>query len=117
MTSTAISAAAGIVLSLAFSYIPGLSEWFAKQTSQYKSLVMLALLLVVTTASFGLSCSGVVVTFTCDKVGGILAATNFFAAVVANQATYSLSPQTAAVLAIKAARVAKPLPIPSAAPK
>ena len=41
MDSKMLASIAGVVLSLAFFYIPGLSGWYKKQSSQVKSLVML----------------------------------------------------------------------------
>ena len=87
---------AGVVLSLLFSYVPGLSDWYAKLSGTYKRLVMLGLLFVVAAGAFGLSCAGVLATVACTQSGlmGIVEA--FIAAAIANQAAFTLTPQKAA---------------------
>ena len=40
MDSNALAALAGILLSLGFSYIPGLNGWYGAQTEQIKRLVI-----------------------------------------------------------------------------
>lgn len=40
MTSDELAAVAGVVLSLAFSYVPGLSGWFDGLRGEYKRLIM-----------------------------------------------------------------------------
>ena len=53
-----LSAAAGVLLSLAFSYLPGLNGWFASLEGTHKRLVMLAALVLVAAGAFALSCAG-----------------------------------------------------------
>jgi hypothetical protein len=97
VTADILAGFAGILLSLAFSYIPKVSDWYATLTSQYKSLIMLAALAVAALAAFGLSCAGLGdiagVTLTCDQPGVYVAIRAFVAAAIANQTTYLLSPQ------------------------
>lgn len=92
-----ISSIAGILLSLAFSYIPGAKEWFAKLTGEYKRLVMLGSLLLAAAAIMVLACTGwaadLGINITCDRPGFIQLLTAFLAAFVANQATYQITPQ------------------------
>ncbi len=95
MTSVQLSAIVGVVLSLLFSYVPGLSSWFDKQPPTNKRLVMAALLLLVALASFGLSCGNIIVSMTCDKQGLLDLISAFIAALVANQATFLISPERA----------------------
>jgi hypothetical protein len=104
MSSELLASIAGITLSLLFSYIPGLSTWYATLTGQYKSLLMAGLLLVTAAAIFGLSCANVAAYVTCDQAGAISLVKIFIAALIANQATYAISPQTEGVKAIKADR-------------
>ncbi len=47
VSSEMIVAIAGVVLSLLFSYIPGLRVWFAGLVAEKKQLIMLGLLVVV----------------------------------------------------------------------
>lgn len=104
MSSELLAAIAGVVLSLAFSYIPGLSTKFAKLQSSTKRLIMAGLLLLTGAAAFGLSCAGVFATVTCDKAGILGLVSHFIAALIANQSAYTLSPETNAVLEAKIER-------------
>ena len=91
MDAKMLSAVAGIVLSLAFFYIPGLNSWYNKQTSQVKSLIMLVVLFLVAAAAFGLACWGIFdIPITCDKAGAIGLLQSFVYALVANQAVYTI---------------------------
>ena len=51
MTATELSAIAGVVLSLFFSYVPGVKSWFGDLSSEYKQTVMGLLLLGGVTCS------------------------------------------------------------------
>lgn len=95
MNATELSAIAGVVLSLAFSYIPGLSGWFDAKEPTAKRLIMAGVLAAATFAIFVLSCASVLTLATCDQPGAIGLVTAFIAALVANQATYSISPRKA----------------------
>ena len=97
MTGEMLSAAGGILLSLLFSYIPGLSDWYAAQTGTTKRLVMLATLLVLAASSLYLACLGYaqvggVGLPECSPDGLAALAQAFVTALVANQATYLISP-------------------------
>ena len=104
MSSELLAAIAGIVLSLACSYIPGLSTKFAKLQSSTKRLIMAGLLLLTGAAAFGLSCAGVFSTVTCDKAGILGLVSHFITALIANQSAYTLSPETRAVVEAKIER-------------
>jgi putative flippase GtrA len=105
MTPEILSSVSGIILSLCFSYIPGLSTWYAKLSTQQKSLGMLALLLLTALGVFGLACANLVAYVTCDQPGAVELVKIFIAALIASQAAYMLSPQTASVRAAKDARL------------
>jgi hypothetical protein len=90
MTSENLARFAGIVLSLAFSYVPGLQEKYNALSGIYKRLIMAGALVVVAGAIFGLSCAGVMDGVTCTKEGAVGLVQVFIAAVIANQATYAL---------------------------
>lgn len=92
MSADQLSAAAGIVLSLAFSYGPGLKGKFNQLDPTQKRLVMAALLLVVAFAAFAAGCRGLL-SITCDQPGAIGLLSAFVAALVANQATFLISPE------------------------
>lgn len=91
MTADKLAYLAGVVLSLAFSYIPGLKERYDVLDGQYKRLVMAGLLLLVAAATFGLSCAGILEDVTCSEQGLIGLAWLFIDALIANQATYLLA--------------------------
>lgn len=96
MTSEQLAMIAGIILSLAFSYIPKLSDWFQTLEPTMKRLIMAGLLLLVAVGSYLLSCVWVViVVITCDRGGVMHLVMIFIAALVANQAAFMISPQKA----------------------
>lgn len=84
---------AGSVLSLVFSYVPGASDWFAAMDATRKRLTMLVLLVVTTGAIYGGACAGLWDMVPCTQAGLMQLATAFFAALIANQATYLISPE------------------------
>lgn len=108
MSVETLSAVAGIVLSLLFSYVPGLDVWFAALESKWKQAIMGVCILLVGSAAFALSCTtwGAAwgIELTCDQPGAQVIISTVIAALVANQAVYKISPETGRVTAIKAAR-------------
>jgi putative flippase GtrA len=92
MNGTELSAAAGILLSLIFSYIPFVNDWYAPKDSQTKSLIMLVALAVVAGGAYGASCLGWWPVVVCGLVGAKTLVTAFVAALITNQATYKISP-------------------------
>ena len=112
MTADQLATFAGVIISLAFSYVPGLNTAFAALATETKRAIMLGLMVLVAAVAFGLSCAGIGTTIgvsvTCDQAGltGLVMA--LFYAAVANQTTYALSNLPKRIKAIKAARVAKP---------
>lgn len=96
-----LAAIAGILLSLAFSYIPGVNAKFTLLEGIYKRLIMLGLTLVAAGGIFGLSCAGLMDGVTCDQAGawGLLGL--FIQAAIANQTAYALSPEAVVVKDIK----------------
>jgi hypothetical protein len=93
MNGTELSAAAGILLSLIFSYIPFVNDWYAPKDSQTKSLIMLLALAVVAGGAYGASCLGWWPVVTCDKAGAKMLVEAFVAALISSQATYAISPK------------------------
>jgi len=92
MTVEQLGAIAGVVLSLLFSYVPGLSDKFAALAATTKRLIMAALLLVVAGGALALSCSNLVVTVPCTQAGLLDLVNVYIAALVANQAAYMIAP-------------------------
>jgi hypothetical protein len=105
MSAETLSLVAGTVLSLLFSYIPGLNTWFAALTEEIKRLIMLVLVVLVAASAYGLSCAGfgasLGLTLTCDVTGltGLVQAVILCA--IANQAVFKLTPRTKAVVKAK----------------
>lgn len=91
MTAEQLSAIAGVLLSLAFAYVPKVKEWYTARQPTEQAGIMAALLVVVAVGAFSLSCAQFVsLNLTCDKSGvsGLVAV--LFNALVANQSAYVL---------------------------
>lgn len=93
LTPGILSVIAGVVLSLAFSYIPGLRKQFNRLNGTWKRLVMLCVLVVSTLAIYGLVCAGILTGLACNRAGAIDLAWAFVQAMIANQATFQISPK------------------------
>ena len=99
MTSEQLAMIAGVILSLAFSYIPKLSDWFQTLEPTMKRLIMAGLLLVVAAGTYVLSCVWVVIAaVACDRGGVMGLVMVFIAALVANQAAFAISPRKAVAI-------------------
>lgn len=101
MTAETLSLLAGTILSLLFSYVPGLNTKFASFDTEKKRGIMLVILAVCAGAIYGLSCAGwatnLHINVTCDQAGAWILIQAFILAVIANQGIYSISPDTNAV--------------------
>lgn len=83
---------AGVVLSLSFSYVPGLNVWFQGLEKQNKQALMGGLLVVVALAIFLLQCGGIYeFGVICSKDGGVQFLHVLVSALVANQSIYLLT--------------------------
>ncbi|MFA5714409.1 MAG: hypothetical protein WC998_01540 [Candidatus Paceibacterota bacterium] len=91
MTAEQLALIAGAVLSLCFSYIPGLKDWFDPLENKYKQAIMGGLLLVIAFAVYGLSCAAVFNYFTCDKAGFLEVVDILIKALIANQSIYLIT--------------------------
>ena len=91
MTSEQLASIAGVALSLAFSYIPGLREQFEKLQSGYKQLIMGVLILVVSAAIFGLACADILDTVDCTRDGAVGMLMLAIQALIANQSAYLIT--------------------------
>lgn len=102
MTDTELSLLAGALLSLVFSYVPGLKEWFDAKDGTVKRLIMLAALVIVTALIFGASCAQLGLPFqvTCDKEGAVGIVLIFLSALAANQTIFLVSPKPATAQAL-----------------
>lgn len=92
MNSELLGAIAGVVISLAFSYVPGLKFWFGELEGDYKRLVMLGALAIVALGAFGLACLGQYSGVACTQAGAWDLIYIFIAAAIANQSAYMLTP-------------------------
>lgn len=99
VTPEALVLFAGVILSLCFSYIPKLNVWYAAKSEEFKKLVMLVLLLVVTAGIFVLGCFNIipVESFTCERQTAVKFFYLFILALISNQSVYKVSPTTQAV--------------------
>lgn len=90
---------AGVMLSLSFSYVPKLNTWYAAKATEIKQSIMLGLMLITTIGIFALGCGGIlqIKNFVCDQPTAVYFIYTFILALVANQGTYKISPQTPAV--------------------
>jgi uncharacterized protein YacL len=93
MTVEELSAICGIVTSLIFSYVPKIKTWFEALDGNIKRLLQLAVAVGVAGVIFGLSCAGVLSTFTCDWPGAMTMLRLVLTFLIANQTAYALTPR------------------------
>jgi hypothetical protein len=109
MTPETLALVAGIILSLIFSYVPGLNTKFAGLSSEIKRVIILGLCILVGAGAFGLTCAGfgsvVGAQLACTKEGLVTLFQSIVLVAIANQSAYGLSPQTAGVTRAKEERV------------
>ena len=91
MDAKELGAIVGLLLSLGFSYIPGLKVWFDGKSSDTKQAIMGLSLVIVAGAVFGLSCAGVFDTVACTREGFIGFVGVLVSALVANQSVYLIT--------------------------
>lgn len=91
---------AGVILSLAVAYVPGLADWYKGLDPTWKRIIMVILLALVSVGVGALACSpwttkvfAQYVKFKCDEENLAQLAVVFFKAMVANQATFLLAPK------------------------
>ena len=92
MTGELIAGIAGIVMSIAFDFVPYIKDYYGKLQPGQKRLVATGLGLGVVAAVFGLSCGNLfgVSEFTCDQNGVESALGLWLTYVLVNQTTYGL---------------------------
>lgn len=107
VTPELLSAIAGVLIALAFSYIPGLNTKWASLPAELQRLIMAGLMLIVSAVIFLLGCLNFVSIpdFVCTARSAVQFIWTFLLAVMANQSSYKLMPQTPAVLRARSARV------------
>jgi hypothetical protein len=103
LTPEILGTIAGAVLSILFSYIPGLNTWFAAKDNTQKRGLMALLLLITSAGVFGLGCAGILnAGIACSNDGAIQIVWIFLLGIIGNQSAYSISPRTNAVKEVKA---------------
>ena len=90
MTTETLSAAAGLALSLAASYLPRFSPWYAALDGLRKRQVMAGLLVLSTLVLLAAQCALVWACYTANAETALRA---LFAALVVNQAAYLMTPK------------------------
>ena len=97
MSPETLSSLAAILLSLAFSYIPGLASRYDTLDGVYKRLTMLACLVLICVIIAGLACSGLAAdlgfSVACTKSSLLTLVNSLILALVANQSTYLITPK------------------------
>ncbi len=100
MTADLLSSVSGIVLSLLFSYLPGLSAWYGGLIGDKKRLIMLGMLALIAGGIYALDCGGLLIKIVPDMAGICSTADGwvqvlraFVLAMIANQGAFALSPQ------------------------
>jgi hypothetical protein len=94
MSIETLSLAAGALLSLLFSYVPGVKGWFDAKDSTVKRLIMACALLLISVLIFAAGCAGVSIpgsTITCSVEGAWALVQIFLLALVANQGLYNIT--------------------------
>lgn len=81
----------GILFSMAFSFIPGLREWFDALDPWKKVGITIGLAVLVSAAVFGISCWTPYAYVTCDWAGVSKLVDVFVAYLLANQLTYVIT--------------------------
>lgn len=91
------------VLSLAATYVPGVREWYAGLSADYKQLIMLGGLFGVTVAVFVSGCFPVLgyAVVECSAAGAVSIFQVFIVALIANQTTDRIMPKPSSVKAAK----------------
>lgn len=97
MPAESLSLIAGTVLSLLFSYLPGVRAWFMPLDPQVKRLLMLGIIILSASTIFGLACFGwgaeFGITLVCSQKGLLNLVQQVVLAIIANQGIYAISPR------------------------
>ena len=101
MSAESLALYSGVVLSLVFSYVPGLSTKYAALSDTAKKLIMLGMLALVSVLVVVAACTGFAedlgIYVTCDRDGFVGVVKAFMLALIANQSALKISPVTNAV--------------------
>jgi hypothetical protein len=92
MNSDELSAGAGIALSLAMSYIPGLRDKWATLQPDVKRAILAGIMLAISVGIFAAGCGGILKNVPCDQTGALGLLRVLAVGLIANQTTYAMSP-------------------------
>ena len=94
LTPEWLTLAAGAVLSLAFSFVPGLNVWYAAKSETFKKWFMVGMLCAVSGVLITSMCLSVIVIegLTCSEIGIGTFLETLLLAILANQGVYGLTP-------------------------
>ena len=92
MSTDELAGTAGILISVAVSYVPGLADKYAALDGAQKRLVMLLALVLAAALVYGLSCANVLAVITCSQRDLVGLVRTVVLAVIANQAAYLITP-------------------------
>lgn len=81
-------------LALLFRYFPGLAHWYNPLPGNYKSLIMIGLLVLSALGSYGYVCAGAgeISGIACDQASIWVLLKTLFLAIAVNQGTYLITP-------------------------
>lgn len=95
MTPETLAAFVGIILSLAFSYIPGLRAWFDLRTGDEKRMIMGGVIVAASLILFGVACAGFAADFglmlACTRPDAVRLLSITVMMLVGNQSAYTIS--------------------------
>lgn len=99
-TPDTLSALAGALLSVIFTYAPKLKDKYAAKQPNEKSLIMLALIAAVSLLLFGAGCLGWLdkvglPAIACTQAAGWALLRSFLAVLIGNQTAFLISPKPA----------------------
>lgn len=93
VTPEMLAMVVGVIMSLAFSYLPGVASWYNLLSSEWKRVIMLIMLAAVSAVIYGLACGGVLTGIACSQQGVMDLVQIFIAALIANQSADRVSPK------------------------
>lgn len=93
LTQELIGSLASIGISLICSYMPGVAPKFIALSEDWKRLIMLGLMALVTVVIMAAGCNGILGGVDCSQNGIVHAVLIFLSAAITNQTTNSLSPR------------------------
>jgi hypothetical protein len=94
LNESVLAVLAGGLLSILFSYIPGLRVKWALLSEEWQKLAMAGLVVVVALVMFGFGCLNFVNTgLECSQPGAVKLIWMIFVSLAANQTVFKLSPQ------------------------